>query len=321
MTQANGPQPHAIAPADGEAAGHNLVAAPLRKQWLDNGFVTLPGVFSPEEVAAYNAVVNHARTTVDDGKDAHGFGDRIGQLHQAYPALLELPAKSSVTDFLTWAFGEPPVLFGSLNFERGTQQEAHIDAIFFWPEPAYAMAGVWVALEDVDPEAGPLFYISGSHKWPFFHSDDVVSTRPDLATAWHHARAHGESDDIVGKMGVAWTADFLTAERERQAPRILPPLKAGDVVVWHSLLAHGGSPRNNAALSRKSAVFHFFGGTAKLYTFSQFMLNGRDELPILPPTVLPRAQYGSLEYMKFPSFTTYSNGVEIHHPVENTDAG
>jgi len=113
----------------------------LKRQWIKDGFVVIRNVFSQDQILRYNAIVANVRKDVDDGKDANGFGDRIGQLHQKELGLLELASDKKVVNFLKWALGDDPVLMGSLQFQKGTQQEAHIDAIFFWPQPAYSMAG------------------------------------------------------------------------------------------------------------------------------------------------------------------------------------
>ncbi|MDG2528796.1 phytanoyl-CoA dioxygenase family protein [Caulobacter endophyticus] len=297
-------------------AGDNLVSAELKRAWLEDGFVKLPGAIAPDVIARYNRTVAAVRASVDDGKDAHGHGDRIGQLHQQETDLLQVAASEAILDFLRWAFSDEPIVMGSLNFERGTQQEAHIDAIFFWPEPSHTMAGVWVALEDINPDAGPLFYIPGSHRWRFNHSDDVAATRPDLAAERENARrGEGYAPDLIDRMGVAWTQDLVAAEQANEGRRTIVDLKAGDVVIWHSLLAHGGSPTVNPELSRRSVVFHYLGRKTQLYTFEQFMLLGRDELPQQPGQSLELKQYGDLAYMSAPGFVTYNNGAATTHEI------
>lgn len=310
------PEPHQVVPEQYGRIGSNLVPMHLQRQWHEEGFVCIPGVVSQSEIDTHNETVSAARLILDDCLDSHGFGDRIGQLHQVYPDLMNISSKSEIVDFLSWAFGEDPVLFGSLQFEKGTEQSPHIDAIFFWPEPAYTMAGVWVALEDIDPDAGPLFYIPESHRWPFYHSDDVVARRPDLKERWIASGNIDELGDLVSEVGNAWTEDFIAMEQDRAGQRIAPKIKAGDVVVWHSLLAHGGAPRINPALSRRSVVYHYFGKTARLFTFSQFMLTARDDIQNLQPTVMPRGVHNGLEFMQFPQFVTYSEGVERVRSVE-----
>lgn len=300
--------------------GDNRVSSTLKSQWIEEGYAVLEGAFSRDQIDRYNAIVAGVRREVDDGKDAHGYGDRIGQLHQKEPDLLELAASKEILDFLAWAFDDEPVVFGSLNFERGTQQDAHIDAIFFWPEPSYSMAGCWIALEDIEPDAGPLFYIPGSHRWPFYHSEHVVTGRPDLAARRQAARAGtlpaAERGPLVGALGAAWTQDLRALETRYGSERRPLALKAGDAVFWHSLLAHGGSPRVNPALSRRSVVFHYIGRNTKLYTFEQFMLNDSTEISGLQPQGKDLRTYKDrLSYMRYPHFVTYANGREIVNPL------
>ncbi|RYH64239.1 MAG: hypothetical protein EON54_06770 [Alcaligenaceae bacterium] len=296
-----------------------LLGGRIRRNWEDDGFVVLPKVFDRDQIKRYNAIVTRVREEVDDGKDAQGYGDRIGQLHQREPGLLELASSSKVLKFLKWAFGDDPVLMGSLQFQKGTQQEAHIDAIFFWPEPSYSMAGVWVALEDIHPDAGPLFYIPGSHKWPFYRSDHIAKKHEGLAARRESAR-RGELSDaerglLLAELGKAWTDEVIQMERNHGAKRVPICLKAGDVVVWHSLLAHGGSPRKDPTRSRLSAVFHYFGKKAKLFTYDEFMLHSTEAIPNLPPSNPPLVEYHGLEYMRFPQFVTYVKGEQVVHSL------
>lgn len=296
------------------------VSSSLRNAWNDEGFVVLERAVPVDTIDAYNEIVRTVRQSYPNGRDAYGHGDRIGQLHQKHPDLLAAVNRDMILSFLRWAFGEDPKVFASLNFQRGTQQEAHIDAIFFWPEPAYAMAGVWIALEDISPEAGPLFYISGSQKWPFLQSQHVVAGRPDLAARREAAR-RGDLDpaslgSVIQDLGQAWTADFLELEARSGGVRVPRVIRKGDAVVWHSLLAHGGTPRINPALSRVSAVFHFFGETAGLFTNEQFFLHSQREIRDLQPQTPPIERFkGGVKYMRFPYFVTYDGGAELVHPL------
>lgn len=296
-----------------------MLGGNLKRQWIKDGFVVIRNVFSQNQILKYNAIVANVRDNVDDGKDAYGFGDRIGQLHQKEPGLMELASSTKLKNFLKWALGDDPVLMGSLQFQKGTQQEAHIDAIFFWPEPSYSMAGVWVALEDIHEDAGPLFYLPGSHRWPFHRSEDVACIRSDLTklrvAALKDKLTPEERGTLIGEMGNAWTNELQKLEKQYQVPRVPICMKAGDVVVWHSLLAHGGSPRNDVTRSRLSAVFHYFGKRAKLFTSDQFMLFDNAELLRQRPANPEIRQYNGLPFMRFPYFVTYSGGKETLHPL------
>lgn len=315
---ASAPRTYPLGPDRSGWAEDMSVPVELRETWIRDGYVVMPGIFDASQLAPYAATVARARTAIDDGRDAFGFGDRVGQLHQQYPDLLELASDERVLSFLNWALGDRAILFGSLNFDKGTQQEAHIDAIFFWPEPSYSMAGVWIALEDIAEDAGPLFYVQGSHNWPFLRSEDLVRTRPDLAArrAAERDLAPADRAALAQELGAAWTHDFLKMKADRATPDVPLHIKAGDVVVWHSLLAHGGSPRLNQARSRHSVVFHYIGSRTSLYTFDQFMLRDAEAMKDEPPQPLNLVSYkGRLDYMRYDHFVSYSNGNQLLHPV------
>ncbi len=317
------PPARPVGPTLQNSLGDNLVSQDLKDTWIRDGFTVLRGAVNGEVIEKYNALVAGVRAGVREDKDAYGFGDRIGQLHQQYTDLMDLASNPHIIDFLTWAFGDEAILFGSLNFERGTEQDAHIDAIFFWPEPSYSMAGVWVALEDAKIDAGPLFYVPRSHTWPFYNSDHVVDNKEELQKRRAKARdgelEADEKNALVGELGVAWTSDFKGLEKHFNTERVKMELKAGDVVVWHSLLAHGGSPRVDPSLSRKSVVFHYIGLNTRLYSFEQFMLFGSNELNDQVPVSMNLGEHKGLKYMKFPQFTTYVDGKETLHPVTRDD--
>ena len=300
-----------IGPMTPEWVGSNTVSNDLKREWIEQGFSILRGAYSSDQIAEYNDIVSAVRREVPTGEDEFGYGDRIGQLHQRHPELLRMASAPAVLAFLRWAFNDEPVVFGSLNFERGTEQEAHIDAIFFWPEPTYSMAGCWVALEDISVDAGPLFYVPESHRWPFYCSEHVVATDPDLADRRRQASTGELSQErkrqLVSEMGQEWTQRFLALESSMGSERRALSLKAGDVVFWHSLLAHGGSPRIARELSRKSAVFHFVGRNTRLYTFDQFMLHDRAALAEESPQPMDLLNYdGRIDYMRYDHFVTYS---------------
>ncbi|MBU6143331.1 MAG: phytanoyl-CoA dioxygenase family protein [Betaproteobacteria bacterium] len=221
------PPPLPIGPETSEWYGSNRASNDLKQQWIEEGYSVLRGAYPVEKIKVYNEIVAQVRRDFDTGEDEFGYGDRIGQLHQRHPELLELAATPAILDFLRWALNDDPVVFGSLNFERGTEQEAHIDAIFFWPEPSYSIAGCWVALEDISVEAGPLFYVPQSHKWPFYLSEHVAEFETELAEKRKQLAANGASSEVLqefaSEMGHAWTRRFLAIEKKdaERAPALV----------------------------------------------------------------------------------------------------
>jgi hypothetical protein len=133
-------------------------------------------------------------------------------------------------------YGRRPRPFQTLNFRLGTQQPVHSDAVHFNSKPAGYMCGVWVALEDIDMDSGPVVYYPGSHRLPEVRMEDVGE----------HADELRYSDYVV---------DLI--EREGLEPRHAT-IRKGEVFLWASNLLHGGSARRDPARTRHSQVTHFF---------------------------------------------------------------
>lgn len=279
------------------------VDAGLRQSWLQDGLVVMPGLVPADQVDKHVTLVAGVRGDVPNGTDEHGLGDRIGQLHQRVPDLIDTVANDRLLGFLKWALGDSPLLFASLNFDRGTQQESHVDLIYFCTEPLYSMVGVWVALEDIDMDAGPLFYHMGSHHWPFEYPGEVGASQPPV-----------EGDEL-GSRATAWLNRLSNRISETGSQSKPMAIKKGDAVIWHAKLAHGGMPRIRPELSRKSVVYHFIGENSRLYSFQDFFSYSKEALLTRQGVQVPMATRGLVKYQVHPYFVTYHDGQELVHSL------
>lgn len=129
----------------------------------------------------------------------------------------------------------------SLTFEKGSQQLLHQDTCAFHVYPRNNIVGVWIALEDISPDSGPLVYYPGSHREPLysgFHNYPQTNRRTcDRTTLELYDK------DIAQLAGCYQRKQFL--------PR------AGDAFFWHGQLIHGGDQVLNSSLTRRSYVIHF----------------------------------------------------------------
>lgn len=158
------------------------------------------------------------------------------------PQLLELLGK---------LWGRPAFPFQTLNFPVGTQQDAHSDSVHFSSLPERFMCGVWLAMEDVGPDAGPLFYYPGSHRWPVL-GNALIGRRgygSDLSSA---------QDPFAG----AWAA--MCEAQGAKADTFLA--RKGDALIWCANLLHGGSPQHDPRLTRWSQVTHYYFEDCVYYT-------------------------------------------------------
>jgi hypothetical protein len=156
-----------------------------------------------------------------------------------------------VLDLLGKLYGRPAFPFQTLNFPVGTQQEGHSDSVHFSSLPERFMCGVWLAMEDIGPDAGPLFYYPGSHRWP-------IMTNALIGRRGYGAQLGSAQDPY----GAAWHAlrEAYGAEPETFLPR------KGQALIWCANLLHGGSHQNNPLLTRWSQVTHYYFDDCIYYT-------------------------------------------------------
>jgi hypothetical protein len=156
-------------------------------------------------------------------------------------AAREAVASPAAVAFLTGIFEHPPVAFQGLTFWNGSQQAIHKDTAYVKVDsnPLH-LAASWLALEDIKPGTGELEYYIGSHRAPDFLFGGT--------SKWMEAftEEHGKFLESLH----ADAADFGHVKGSFLA-------KAGDVLIWHADLAHGGAPIQNPGHTRRSLVTHF----------------------------------------------------------------
>lgn len=188
---------------------------------------------------------------------------RYLDFHNASEAAAEIMMLPAVLQFAGICFDEPIAAMQTLLFENGTQQADHQDFAFVHSLRPACLMGAWVALEDARTDAGPLFYWDRSHREvpKYVFEDGSVLAEGNGP----HVRAF---EKYLGD-----------ACRERGLERLVFTPRKGDLLIWHSALVHGGMPRNNRALTRKSMVSHYT--TQAAYPFDR-------RYPNEPPLVMRR---------------------------------
>ncbi|MCY4386899.1 MAG: phytanoyl-CoA dioxygenase family protein [Desulfurellaceae bacterium] len=152
---------------------------------------------------------------------------------------------------LSKLYGRRAFPFQTLNFERGSQQHFHTDAVHFHSWPERFMCGVWVALEDVTMKNGPLCYYPGSHKWADYSNEHTTALRRDLSKP--------ASQAISLKL---W--EELVAAHRCEKEVFLA--KRGQALIWSAYLLHGGEKILDQTMTRWSQVSHYFFENCAYYT-------------------------------------------------------
>ena len=276
------------------------LTAQQKADWDNNGYLILPGFFGPDIIDPVNELIvalsdpqkpkpdYSARVIVDllNGAGA----SRMRWLADAPAEAFRRPVKFNdlfletdvvracnmnprLTAILDELLEGAPVVCNSLNFIQGSEQTAHIDSWFMPPPVLHKMVVTSVCLEDVQTDAGPLFYYPGSHKIPPYRfSNGKVRAIPAEMPQCHHY-----VDGEIAQRGL---------KRETFIGR------KGDVFIWASQLAHGGTPIANPSSTRRSLVTHYWRAQDmwrhKLGRWGEAYYFDRDHQPVPSDPVLER---------------------------------
>lgn len=225
-------------------------AAEVARHFIEEGIATVPALADPADcdavTAAFDRFVAENPEYAAQHADGTGRHLRFVNLHLVCDAALRMGNAPRLARILDFLFGGPTGIYTSLFFEFGSQQPMHRDSPFFHTYPKNQFIGCWIALEDIHPDAGPLMYAPGGHRFVVDQRamfEEVVRDNPDRSREWCIRQAvevyYGA---IIRKAG-------------ELAVRTMP-VKKGDAVLWHPELPHGGSPAADPRRTRKSIVFH-----------------------------------------------------------------
>lgn len=162
-------------------------------------------------------------------------GNRVQDAWLVNGAIRRLATSERVLAFLSELYQRQAFPFQTLNFPRGSEQDTHSDAYHFCSAPEGFMCGVWIALEDIHPDSGPLHYYPGSHRLP-------------LVT----------NADLPGEDSGLYASHVAGIAKASGLPREISVIRKGQAFIWASNLFHGGTPIANPARTRLSQVNHYF---------------------------------------------------------------
>lgn len=212
------------------------------QEYRKQGFVHLPQFYSPEELARIRAAIEgYNRDIVPTVPESDVVYEADGQairncwrMHTHDPFFEQLPAEERLQTLIAALVNGTPLCIGVETFNKpakvGSGVPPHQDNAYFCQEPPDVLT-VWVALDDVTPENGPVQYLAGSHL-------------QDL-------RAHTPSGIKGNSFGLAESIDEESAS--------VALLKKGDVLIHHCQTIHFSAP--NVSESPRLGLLMVFRGT------------------------------------------------------------
>jgi phytanoyl-CoA hydroxylase len=248
--------------------------------YRNDGFVVIPGVFSPAEIAELRAVTdefvrNSAKVAANDPiydlEDTHSSAEprvrRIKTPHAHHETYRRASRHPAVVALLEELWGSVRLDTGKLNMKSagyGSPIEWHQDWAFY-PHTNEDLAAVGIMLDDFTPENGPMLMIPGSHRGPVHDH-------------------HGSDGRFCGAIDPnAAGIDFSKA-----VPCLGP---AGTITIHHVRLMHG-SATNFSGAERRFLLYQYRAADAwpllgfkdSFEKFDELLLAGE---PTLEPRLAP----------------------------------
>ena len=178
--------------------------------------------------------------------DAYHYNEspRIVEGWKFSDAIKEIAVNSKLTSFLEYSWQSKPIPFSTINFVKGTEQPLHSDEFHFGSIPHGYLTGVWIALEDIHPDSGPLSVAKGSHRLPLFSFERLGLPIPKSEREFKKFYTIYED----------WASEMIKANN---LEIITPKLKKGECLIWSSNMLHGAFKIKDKSLTRKSLVVHY----------------------------------------------------------------
>lgn len=245
-----------------------------RDAFLADGYLVLEGYLDPESCAA---IVSEADRFYAERGVMPDRAERTMNFHQESPAARRVLRDPALAGMLSSLLGARAQFLQSIYFNRGSQQQSHTDYMYMGTDPALQLCGIWLACEDVTPEAGPLFYYPGSHRLPSETVEERYARRMPSLAAEIQQNSESLGDfyrDRIALTGESlevcvffdeWLAEIAARLERDGLERVTFLPRRGDLMIWHANLVHGGLPVSDPGATRRSLVAHYLTKSVRRY--------------------------------------------------------
>lgn len=222
-------------------------------QFERDGFVDLGPLVEPELCAALRAEVD-AFVASHRGQPLLDWYEGLQNMYTTHAACRRAVVLPRLLEWCDLVLGTRALPFQTLSIPEGTQIPPHSDQVLMTTSPTGYLVVAWLALEDIQPDAGPLTLWRGSHRFPYVGPRETGI--PAGASREEASRLHSER--------YYPTIQRLIDER-RPEPYVYLP-KQGEALLWHSNVIHRGAMRTHPSKTRHSLVVHYFGEGASTFS-------------------------------------------------------
>tara|TARA_S200000501_G_scaffold211799_1_gene199019 strand:+ start:654 stop:1601 length:948 start_codon:yes stop_codon:yes gene_type:complete len=268
------------------------------------GFTILKNAF-PKEMAdqvknEYKKSIKNWGNDIKNFKKDNGRYMRLANFHNINKSVQELfNYPKELHELCSSFFLQKDIsIYTSLFFQEGTEQDIHRDAPLFCTYPENNFLGCWFALEDTSQLNGSLAVIPKGHN---YLKDEEISLRKITTNHFYKSLPNREIGFNEPELWVKYQELVQTFCREKGLKTITLPVSKGDIIVWHPMLPHGGSPIKKRKSTRYSIVFHVVPNKMRVYGndlfFEKEKFNNFLEVP--PSIALSKSVFMQIQTCNF----------------------
>ena len=215
----------------------------LQAEWQDDGLVILPN-FMPDYF-----LDRYAEAWLKDNTH-RPLGWPFDVPYMYIPSLMDMLAYGPLHEAMEELIGEPMGTHLNLTGWRSTLRNWHQDG-YLNPDHVHDFyCAVWIAIDDIHPDAGPFQFVRGSHRFPVITNGKMLAAlKPEQKTDPNWPKY---SEEILTPIFEQLIVDAELDVESFTAHK-------GDVLIWHSRLMHRGSTPNNPDLERRGCIAHYSG--------------------------------------------------------------
>jgi hypothetical protein len=227
---------------------------PEQLSWRRDGVVALRG-FMPD--AVLDPYIARRERLKAEAPESYLGGWRSPTPYEHVPELRQAGLYPPLMKMMEHLIGEPMMMHLNLTGWVSTERNWHQDDYLNPGHVNSWYTAVWIALDDISPEAGPFQYVAGSNRWPLMRQNKVLACMPKDE---REARDPVSGSGMWPKLSERFVVPAIESELERREAKIEEFIAGkGDVLIWHGRLMHRGSAPRRTDLLRRSLIIHYSG--------------------------------------------------------------
>ncbi|MBV9506918.1 MAG: phytanoyl-CoA dioxygenase family protein [Acidobacteriia bacterium] len=248
--------------------GYVLLEQALPAELIEEHVFRLDEVYRQHGIESYTALIDRR----SDKTRFQALLRAVQELHNDEPGL-QLTMHPGLREPIAEVLQGDPIRVSALSQLWGSEATPHADTSIVWRGPWQTACRAWCALEDIHPEAGPLFLYPKTHLTTGdTYRDEVLSADPkfiDVLGELGQGQLRGDEFHLRAKPLFEAARDLIAA-RVADLQRVSFPIRRGDVVVFSFQTIHGGEPIIDKSRRRRAMIMDWHLGSTEDFLMNAY---------------------------------------------------